>query len=88
MVARCPAQVQRPGHQRRVQGALAFDRAAGNVDSVYVAGRAVKREGALDATLVARALDLGRASRDHLFAQAGLRPGWGYRPPLQQQWRW
>ena len=61
----------------------------GNVDSVYVAGRAVKRDGRLVHVDLRRVRELVNASRDHLFAAGGITPGWGYRPPeLADQWRW
>ncbi|GAA1995767.1 amidohydrolase family protein [Microbacterium ulmi] len=60
----------------------------GNVESVYVGGRAVKQNGSLAAPLRERAIALARSSRDHLFASARLEPGWGYKPLLQPQWRW
>jgi 5-methylthioadenosine/S-adenosylhomocysteine deaminase len=47
-----------------------------NVDSVFVAGRAVKRDGNLVDVDLPRALVLLEESRDHLLGKAGLLPDW------------
>ena len=47
-----------------------------NVDSVFVAGRAVKRGGKLVDVDVTRAIDMVEQSRDYLLPKAGLAPEW------------
>jgi cytosine/adenosine deaminase-related metal-dependent hydrolase len=47
-----------------------------NVDSVYVAGRAVKRDGQLVDVDLARVRGLLEESRDYLLGEAGLLPEW------------
>jgi 5-methylthioadenosine/S-adenosylhomocysteine deaminase len=47
-----------------------------NVDSVYVAGRAVKRDGQLVGVDIGRIRDLLDESRDYLLSMAGLLPDW------------
>jgi cytosine/adenosine deaminase-related metal-dependent hydrolase len=47
-----------------------------NVDSVFVAGRAVKRDGELVDADLARVRRLLEDSRDYLLGQAGLLPQW------------
>ena len=47
-----------------------------NVDSVFVAGRAVKRNGELVGVDVNRALGLVDESRDYLLGKAGVLPDW------------
>ena len=44
---------------------------AGNVDSVFVAGKAVKRGGKLLYKNMDRMLRLAREARDHIFSQYG-----------------
>jgi 5-methylthioadenosine/S-adenosylhomocysteine deaminase len=47
-----------------------------NIDSVFVAGRAVKRDGKLVGVDVPRALGLLEQSRDYLLEKAGMLPEW------------
>jgi 5-methylthioadenosine/S-adenosylhomocysteine deaminase len=47
-----------------------------NVDSVFVAGRAVKRGGRLVDVDVDRVLQRLDESRNHILGQGGLLPGW------------
>jgi 5-methylthioadenosine/S-adenosylhomocysteine deaminase len=47
-----------------------------NVDSVFVAGRAVKRNGELVGVDTARIRSLLEQSRDHLLEKAGMVPAW------------
>jgi 5-methylthioadenosine/S-adenosylhomocysteine deaminase len=54
-----------------------------NVDSVFVAGRAVKRDGRLVDVDLQRALGLLEQSRDYLLEEAGMLPDWLAVPPVQ-----
>jgi 5-methylthioadenosine/S-adenosylhomocysteine deaminase len=47
-----------------------------NIDSVFVAGRAVKRNGQLVGVDMARMVRLVESSRDYLLSQSGLLPDW------------
>jgi cytosine/adenosine deaminase-related metal-dependent hydrolase len=47
-----------------------------NVDSVFVAGRAVKRDGKLVGADVGKAIRELEASRDHILGAGGLLPEW------------
>jgi cytosine/adenosine deaminase-related metal-dependent hydrolase len=47
-----------------------------NVDSVFVAGRAVKRNGQLVGVDLARAFSLLEQSRDYLLEKGGMLPDW------------
>jgi 5-methylthioadenosine/S-adenosylhomocysteine deaminase len=47
-----------------------------NIDSVFVAGRAVKRDGKLVGVDLPRALSLLGQSRDYLLEKAGMLPDW------------
>lgn len=54
------------------------------VDSVFVAGRALKRDGALVGVDAGRVRRLVAESRDRLFAKAGVEIGTGYLPVEQR----
>jgi 5-methylthioadenosine/S-adenosylhomocysteine deaminase len=55
-----------------------------NVDSVFVAGRQIKRDGKLVNVDLARALRLAHESRDYLFENTGMETGGGWAPgPFQ-----
>lgn len=69
-------------------GLIVLQAHPGNVEHVFVAGNHVKRDGALVSPLASEAVEAVNRSRDHLFSSVNLEPGWGYRPVLQQQWRW
>jgi hypothetical protein len=45
-----------------------------NVDSVFVAGRALKRGGELVGVDMARVSDIAYSARDHVARSAGLEP--------------
>ena len=47
-----------------------------NVDSVFVAGKAVKRNGELVGVDLRRAFTMVEESRDYLLGKAGLLPEW------------
>jgi 5-methylthioadenosine/S-adenosylhomocysteine deaminase len=47
-----------------------------NVDSVFVAGRAVKRNGQMVGVDMARMVRLVESSRDYLLSESGLLPDW------------
>jgi cytosine/adenosine deaminase-related metal-dependent hydrolase len=51
-----------------------------NVDSVFVAGKAVKRNGELVGHDVGRAFGLLEQSRDYLLTEAGMLPDWVVAP--------
>jgi 5-methylthioadenosine/S-adenosylhomocysteine deaminase len=51
-----------------------------NVDSVFVAGRAVKRGGQLVGVDLPRVFGLLEQSRDHLLGKAGMLPDWAAAP--------
>ena len=51
-----------------------------NVDSVFVAGRPVKRDGRLVNVGLARARRLAHESRDYLFKSAGVETGGEWAP--------
>jgi 5-methylthioadenosine/S-adenosylhomocysteine deaminase len=57
-----------------------------NVDSVWVAGKAVKRDGKLVGADPARLVGLVEESRDYLLSKAGLLPAWfAANPDLAEQ---
>jgi 5-methylthioadenosine/S-adenosylhomocysteine deaminase len=51
-----------------------------NIDSVFVAGRAVKRDGELVGHDVNRVFGLLEESRDYLLGKAGMLPAWAAAP--------
>ena len=51
-----------------------------NVDSVFVAGRPIKRDGKLVNVDLARARRLAHESRDYLFENTGMETGGGWAP--------
>jgi 5-methylthioadenosine/S-adenosylhomocysteine deaminase len=51
-----------------------------NIDSVFVAGKAVKRDGELVGHNLGRVFDLLDQSRDYLLTQAGMLPDWAAAP--------
>jgi 5-methylthioadenosine/S-adenosylhomocysteine deaminase len=53
-----------------------------NIDSVFVAGRAVKRDGRLVDVDLQRVFGLLESSRDYLLEQGGMRPDWLAAPPV------
>jgi cytosine/adenosine deaminase-related metal-dependent hydrolase len=55
-------------------GALVYNAHPGLVDTVLVAGRAVKRDGVLVGHDIERVLRLAEETRDHVFAQAHQDP--------------
>jgi hypothetical protein len=56
----------------------------GNVDSVLVDGRFVKRDGKMISVDVGAVLDKAMSSRDSLLERAGVRPD--YRPDDIEAW--
>jgi cytosine/adenosine deaminase-related metal-dependent hydrolase len=55
-------------------GAVVWGMDTSNVDSVFVAGRALKRDGELVDVDMARVSDVAYAARDHVARNAGLEP--------------
>ena len=47
-----------------------------NIDTVFVGGRLVKRDGALVGADLRRARDLAEASLDHLLQHTDVQPNW------------
>ena len=47
-----------------------------NVDTVIVAGRVLKRDGALDGADLRRARDLAASSLDYLLSHTTIQPNW------------
>jgi 5-methylthioadenosine/S-adenosylhomocysteine deaminase len=58
-------------------GAVVLAAHPGLVDSVFVAGRVLKRDGALVGVDAERVRRLATESRDRLFEKAGVRVGTG-----------
>jgi 5-methylthioadenosine/S-adenosylhomocysteine deaminase len=51
-----------------------------NIDSVFVAGKAVKRDGELVGHDLNRVFGLLEESRDYLLTEAGMLPDWAAAP--------
>ena len=68
-------------------GALVVATHPGDVDSVFVAGRALKRHGRLLYPDLAGLRTRAVASRDFLLARAGLQPGLDWTLPFESRWK-
>jgi len=68
-------------------GALVVATHPGDVDSVFVAGRALKRHGRLLYPDLAGLRTRAVASRDYLLARAGLQPGLDWTLPFESRWK-
>ncbi len=68
-------------------GALVLATHPSDVEWVFVAGRAVKRDGRLSHSDLAQVRARAAASRDYLFERAGLRPGLDWTLPFETKWK-